>query len=49
MDAKVSTKTKTKTFQNFNKNCPKVICKNAKNHCTQHQMNLGWISFRDNI
>ena len=25
MDAKVSTKTKTKMFQNLNKNCPKVL------------------------
>ena len=25
MDAKVSTKTKTKTFQNLNKNCPSVM------------------------
>ena len=30
MDAKVSTKTKTKTFQNLNKNSPSIIGKKVK-------------------
>ena len=47
MDAKVSTNTKTKTFQNLNKNCPKTKTMPVQNHFRYSSLKTSY--FLDNI